>query len=169
MTVCSSLVKGSGTVPLLLTNSANKTIRIKRREELVQAYPVREVDQVRIRNENRFRNRNEVNELRDEDITVPKKYRRLKGLLRSNSEVIAMTDKELAPTKTVEMRIGTGDHPPVKLRPYRTPVDKRKLVEEAVNEMMNSGMIERSKSPWSFPIVIVEKQDGGHRFCVYFR
>ena len=27
--VCSSLVKGSRTVPLLLTNSANKTIRIK--------------------------------------------------------------------------------------------------------------------------------------------
>ena len=36
-------------VPLLLTNSANKTIRIKRAEELALAYPVREVDQVRIR------------------------------------------------------------------------------------------------------------------------
>ena len=29
VTVCSSLVKGSGTVPILLTNSANKTMRIK--------------------------------------------------------------------------------------------------------------------------------------------
>ncbi len=29
VTVCSSLVKGSGIVPLLLNNSANKTIRIK--------------------------------------------------------------------------------------------------------------------------------------------
>ena len=38
-----------------------------------------------------------------------------------------------------------------------------------MNEMMDSGMIERSKSPWSFPIVIVEKKDGGHRFCVDFR
>ncbi len=56
----------------------------------------------------------------------------------------------------MEMRIDTGDHPPIKLRPYRAPIHKRKLVEEAVNEMMNSGMIERSKSPWSFPIVIVE-------------
>ena len=81
VTVCSSLLKGSGTVPLLLTNSANKNIRIKRGEELAQAYPVREVDQVRIRNENRFRNRTEVNELRDEDITVSERYRRrLKGL-----------------------------------------------------------------------------------------
>ena len=79
-----------------------------------------------------------------------------------------MTDKELEQTKTVEMRIDTGDHPPIKLRPYRTPIHKRKLVEEAVNEMMDSGMIERSKSPWNFSIVIVEKKDGGHRFCVDF-
>ena len=167
--VCSSLVKGSGTIPLLLTNSANKTIRIKRKEELAQAYPVREVDQVRIRNEDRFRNRTEVNELRDENITVPDRYRRrLKGLLRSNREVIAITDEELGQTKTVEMRIDTGEHPPIKLRPYMTPIQKRKLVEEAVNEVMDSGMIERSKSP-SCPIVIVEKMGGGHSFCVDFR
>ena len=37
VTVCSSLVKGSRAVPLLLTNSANKTIRIKRGEELIHA------------------------------------------------------------------------------------------------------------------------------------
>ena len=74
VTVCSSLVKGSGTVPLLLTNSANKTIRIKRGEELAHAYSVREVDQVRIRNKDRFKNRTEVNELSDEDITIPERY-----------------------------------------------------------------------------------------------
>ena len=125
VTVCSSLLKRLGTVPLLLTNSAYKTIRIKRGEELAQAYPVREIDQVRIRNENRFRNRTEVNELRDEDITVPERYRRrLKGLLISNHKVIAMTDKELGQTKTVEMRIDTGDHPPIKFRPYRTIIHK---------------------------------------------
>lgn len=30
-------------------------------------------------------------------------------------------------------------------------------------------MIERSRSPWSFPIAVVDKKDGGHRFCVDFR
>lgn len=107
---------------------------------------------MRIRNEDRSPNKTEISELRDEDITVPECYRReLRGLLSRNREVIAMTDKELGQTETVEMRIDTGDHPPIKLRPYRTPIHKRKLVEEAVNEMMDSGIIERSKSPWSFP------------------
>ena len=82
-------------------------------------------------------------------------------MLRSNREVIAMTDKELGQTKTVEMKIDNGNHPPIKLRPYRNPIHRRKLVEEAVNEMMDSGMVERSKSPWGFHIVIVEKKDGG--------
>ena len=68
-------------------------------------------------------------------------------MLISNREVIAMIDKELGQTKTVEMRIDNGDYPPIKLRPYRIPIHKRKFVEEAVNETMDSEMIERSKSP----------------------
>ena len=67
------------------------------------------------------------------------------------------------------MRIDTGDHPPIKLRPYRTPIHKRKLLEEAVKDMFESGVIERSNSPWSFPVVPVDKKDGGHRACVDFR
>ena len=67
------------------------------------------------------------------------------------------------------MKIDTGDHPPIRLRPYRTPVHKRGVVEEAVKDMLDAGIIERSKSPWSFPIVIVEKKDGRHRFCMDFR
>lgn len=29
-------------------------------------------------------------------------------------------------------------------------------------------MIERAESPWSFSIVVVDKKDGGHKFCVDF-
>lgn len=50
---------------------------------------------------------------------------------------------------------------PIKLRPYRTPIHKRPLVEEAVKDMMEAGMIESSESPWSFPIGVVDKKDGG--------
>lgn len=30
-------------------------------------------------------------------------------------------------------------------------------------------MVERFESPWSFIIVVVDKKDGGQRFCVDFR
>ena len=57
------------------------------------------------------------------------------------------------------MKVNTCVHPPIKLRPYQTQIHK-KVVEEAVRDMLEAGLIEQSKSPWSFPIVIVEEKDG---------
>lgn len=61
------------------------------------------------------------------------------------------------------MRIDTGDHSPIKLRPYRIPMHKRPLVEEAVRDILEAVMT------WSFPIVVVNKKYGGNWFCVDFR
>lgn len=33
-------------------------------------------------------------------------------------------------------------------------------MEKAVRDILESGIIERSKSPWSFPIVVVDKKNG---------
>ena len=38
--------------------------------------------------------------------------------------------------------------------------------EECVAEMLTGGQIEASDSPWSSPVVLVTKKDGGSRFCV---
>lgn len=90
---------------------------------------------------------------------------RVGGLLRANHNA----DKELGLAHIVKMRIDTSNHPLIKLRPYQTPTHKRPLVEKVVQDVLEEGMIERSKSPWSFPIVVVDKKDGRHRFCVDFR
>ena len=90
-------------------------------------------------------------------------------LLKKNVDLFAQNDSDLSHTDSVKMKINTGDHPPIKLRPYRTPLTIRKAIDNAVDEMLEAKIIERSKSHRSFPDVIVDKKDGSKRFCVDFR
>ena len=38
-----------------------------------------------------------------------------------------------------------------------------------IESMLKANVIRRSKSPWSFPLVVVQKRDGTSRMCVDFR
>ena len=67
------------------------------------------------------------------------------------------------------MRIDVGNNIPLKIRAYRTPLNKRKIIDKAIDEMLEAKVIERSQSPWSFPLVVVKKKDGSDRMCVDFR
>ncbi|KFD46014.1 hypothetical protein M513_13097 [Trichuris suis] len=66
-------------------------------------------------------------------------------------------------------RIPTQAVNPITCRPYRVSSSERKAIAEQVNEMMRDGIVERSSSPWSFPVVMVQKRDSTWRFCVDYR
>lgn len=59
--------------------------------------------------------------------------------------------------------------PPICQPAYRTALSKRKLVEEAIDDMLAQGVIRPSTSPWASPITLVPKKDGSTRFCVDYR
>ena len=69
----------------------------------------------------------------------------------------------------VEHDINTGDWPPIRCAPRRMSPQKMKKEDECVAEMLTGGQIEASDSPWSSPVVLVTKKDGGTRFCVDYR
>ena len=55
------------------------------------------------------------------------------------------------------------------MRPYHTPLNNREVIDKALEAILEAKVIRRSNSPWSFPVVIVDKKDGSKRFCVDFR
>lgn len=68
-----------------------------------------------------------------------------------------------------EHRIETGDAAPIYRHPYPLSRDKADVVRRQVREMLDSGVIESSNSPWAAPVVLVPKKDGSSRFCVDYR
>src|SRR6184192_3590550 len=105
-----------------------------------------------------------VQQQRDEINRIMHKYQ---SILATSFEDIKGSDLHHQHT------INTGNHRPIKRNPYPMSSHKKGWVEREVAEMLESGIVSRSKSPWSFPIVVVAKKtvDGksAPRLCVNFQ
>ena len=69
----------------------------------------------------------------------------------------------------LELKIKTVGHEPVVKNYNAIPKPLQDQVKNHVEEMLRRGWIQKSKSPWSSPVVIIKKKDGGIRFCCDYR
>jgi hypothetical protein len=93
----------------------------------------------------------------------------LMELLTSFTDVFSSGDTDLGCTDLVEHHINTGSHHPIKQPSRRVGPARRKEMEEALDGLIQQGVVERSCSPWTSAIVLVKKKDGSTRCCVDYR
>ena len=90
------------------------------------------------------------------------------------ADVFDAKDIPLAATSGLKMKIETGNQQPIRCRPYRLPLVKKKWVEDEIDRMLKEGIIEPSSSPWAFPVVIAKKKSEtgakiDYRFAIDYR
>lgn len=81
-----------------------------------------------------------------------------------------MEPKGLPPVRAVDHRIPLEPNAkPVDIRPYKYSHFQKTEMKRLLMEMLASGVIRDSNSPYSSPVLLVKKKDGSWRFCVDYR
>ena len=71
-------------------------------------------------------------------------------------------------TDIVEMTIDVGNSQAIIYCPYKLPEVVKEGVKKEIEKLEELGIIVRSCSAWSSPVVSVKKPDGSVRLCVDF-
>lgn len=102
-------------------------------------------------------------------VPIPEVHPALAHILHSFDDVFS-SSTELPPVRSHDHRIPLkpGTQPP-SLRPYRYPYIQKNEIEKIVKEMLDSGVIRHSVSPFSSPVLLVKKKDNSWRMCVDYR
>lgn len=77
---------------------------------------------------------------------------------------------ELPPMRDVDHKIELEPGAKPVYRPiYRLAPPELEEVKKQVNELLSSGLIRPSKSPYGSPVILVKKKDGSMRMCIDYR
>jgi hypothetical protein len=102
-------------------------------------------------------------------VLKPEEAERLRESLRCWQENFSQDDLDVGLNPRVQHEIHLTNDVPFKERHRRIPPGMYDQVREHLQQMLDSGIIRRSHSPWSSNVVWVKKKDGSLRQCVDYR
>ena len=87
-------------------------------------------------------------------------------LIKSYIDIFSRSDEDVGHTDIVQHIIDLIDEKPLKQRYRHIPQAAFDDVRAHLRQLLNSGMIEPSRSPWASNVVLVRKKDKTLRLCV---
>lgn len=93
----------------------------------------------------------------------------MRQLLREERNAFARDDHDVGTIPSLQLKIRLNDPTPVRRTYISVPKPIHQEVKEYLEDLLNRGLIAKSKSPYSSPIVCVRKKDGSLRLCCDYR
>ena len=87
-------------------------------------------------------------------------------LLAEYHDIFTLEDGEMGCTEATKHKIEVTDLKPFKERPRNIPSGLLEKVKDHPEHMLDVGTIKPTKLAWSNAVVLVQKKDGGLRFCI---
>lgn len=104
----------------------------------------------------------------EEDLTLDQSEQ-VKSLLRKHMDIFSKHEADIGDCDRIKHRIDLSDDTPFKQRHRRIPPSMVDEVRKHIEELLSSGIIRKSKSPWASNVVLVRKKNGKLRMCVDYR
>ncbi|CAF1472839.1 unnamed protein product, partial [Rotaria sordida] len=101
-------------------------------------------------------------------ITKCQDKHQLRHILEQHIKIFDISHVTQANTSVPHI-INTGDSLPISSRPYPRTIQQRRELQAEIQKMLQANQIRPSISPWSSPVIIHKKKDGGIRFLVDYR
>ena len=158
----------SNQIPVEIQNLSKRTLTIPARSTICALYHVREAQPL----ENPEPSSVLATDPMLDSIKWPEEpehCQALKTLLEKWKHVFSMNELDLTHTPLIKHHINLTDEQPIKIAHRRIPNNMYEEVKSHLRDMLAAGHISPSKSPWSFPVVLVRKKDNSLRFCVDYR
>lgn len=86
-----------------------------------------------------------------------------------NNYFSRINNNKLGCTTAVQHKIRVQQTEPIKQRYYPVSPGKQAIIDKELDKMLQLGVVEKSNSAWSSPVLLVPKPDNSWRFCVDFR
>ena len=165
-------LRSSNKIPVILRNVTDRTVTLHPRQviaEMMIAQYVMPSESSKMTLPEVPQSQNNINfDLEDSPISEEWK-RRITQQLNSMPEVFAVDDLSHGRTTAVKHRIRLQDEAPFRERPRPIHPSDREAVKQHLRELLDSGIIRESESPFASPIVVVKKKNGAIRLCIDFR
>ena len=119
---------------------------------------------------------NHVNEIADDNVPpinltglTTTQMQQAKRLLFEERASFALTEDEVGCVPELQMDVTLSNDKPVQKNYISIPRPLYPEVKGYIEDLLNRGFIQKSKSPFSSSVVCVRKKDGGVRLCVDYR